>query len=448
MGRPGGARHLNERGAGARAAADSPTPCASVPRHAGAVGGSMSAEPVRIGLLGRGTVGGAFHDLVLQRADAVAVAAGRRPEIVGVLRRSDGDFDEVLAGSEIVVELIGGTDPARDYVLRALRERRHVVSANKQLIAQHGDELFDAAREAGVQLRFEASVAGVIPVIRVIQESLPATEITKVFGIVNGTTNFILTEMATTGASYSDALARAQELGYAEADPSDDVGGADAAAKMAILARLAFGAPVALADVAFQGITEIQPDDISYAKELGLSLKLLGVAERRDGGISVRVFPCFLYSHHPLAPVEGPFNAVMVEAPAISEITMSGPGAGGVETASAVLGDVVSIVSGTAPVHAPHQRFEIVRDISSAFYLHLEVADRPGVLASIADVLGRNEVSVRSVVQRGLGDDARLVMVMHEGPESRFFAALEEIATLEFLRAQPRAIRVIEEEWV
>ena len=408
----------------------------------------MSAEPVRIGLLGRGTVGGAFHDLVLQRADAVAVAAGRRPEIVGVLRRSDGDFDGILDRSDIVVELIGGTDPARDYVLRALRAGRHVVTANKQLIAQFGDELFAAAREGGVQLRFEAAVAGVVPVIRVIQESLAATEITKVFGIVNGTTNFILSEMASTGAPYADVLQRAQELGYAEADPSDDVGGADAAAKMAILARLAFGAPVALADVAFQGITEIQPDDISYAKELGLSLKLLGVAERRDGGISVRVFPCFLYSHHPLAPVEGPFNAVMVEAPAISEITMSGPGAGGIETASAVLGDVVSIVSGTAPVHAPHQRFEIVRDISSAFYLHLEVADRPGVLASIADVLGRNEVSVRSVVQRGLGDDARLVMVMHEGPESRFFAALEEIATLEFLRAQPRAIRVIEEEWV
>jgi len=408
----------------------------------------MSAEPVRIGLLGRGTVGGAFHDLVLQRADAVAAAAGRRPEIVGVLRRSDGDFDGILDRSDIVVELIGGTDPARDYVLRALRAGRHVVTANKQLIAQFGDELFAAAREGGVQLRFEAAVAGVVPVIRVIQESLAATEITKVFGIVNGTTNFILSEMASTGAPYADVLQRAQELGYAEADPSDDVGGADAAAKMAILARLAFGAPVALADVAFQGITEIQPDDISYAKELGLSLKLLGVAERRDGGISVRVFPCFLYSHHPLAPVEGPFNAVMVEAPAISEITMSGPGAGGIETASAVLGDVVSIVSGTAPVHAPHQRFEIVRDISSAFYLHLEVADRPGVLASIADVLGRNEVSVRSVVQRGLGDDARLVMVMHEGPESRFFAALEEIATLEFLRAQPRAIRVIEEEWV
>jgi homoserine dehydrogenase len=406
------------------------------------------SEVVRIGLLGRGTVGGAFHDLLAERADAIAAAAGRRPEISGVLRRSEGDFDALLEEAEIVVELIGGTDPARDYVLRALRAGRHVVTANKQLIAQFGDELFEAAREAGVQLRFEAAVAGVVPVIRVIQESLAATEITKVFGIVNGTTNFILTEMASTGASYADALRRAQELGYAEADPSDDVGGADAAAKMAILARLAFGAPVALADVSYAGITEIQPDDIAYAKELGLSLKLLGVAERRDGGISVRVFPCFLYPHHPLAPVEGPFNAVMVEAPAITEITMSGPGAGGVETASAVLGDVFSILSGKAAVHVAGEPLEIVRDISSSFYLHLEVADRPGVLAQIAEVLGRNEVSVRSVVQRGLGDEARLVMVMHEGPESWFFAALDEIAGLEFIRAQPRAIRVIEEEFV
>ena len=406
------------------------------------------SEAARIGLLGMGTVGEAFHRLVAERSEAIEAAAGMRPEIAGVLRRTEGDFERILDESEIIVELIGGTDPARDYVLRAIRSGRHVVTANKQLLAQFGDELFDAAREHGVQLRFEAAVAGVVPVIRVIQESLAATEITKVFGIVNGTTNYILSEMASTGAPYGDALRRAQELGYAEADPTEDVEGADAAAKMAILARLAFGTPVALADVSYDGITEIQPDDIAYAKELGLSLKLLGVAERRDGGISVRVFPCFLYPHHPLAPVEGPFNAVMVEAPAITEITMSGPGAGGVETASAVLGDVFSILSGRTAVHAASESLEIVRDISSSFYLHLEVADRPGVLAAIADVLGKNEVSVRSVVQRGLGDDARLVMVMHEGPEARFFAALEEIATLDFLRAQPRAIRVIEEEFV
>ncbi len=226
-----------------------------------------------------------------------------------------------------------------------------MVTANKQLVAQHGDELFEAARENGVQLRFEAAVAGVVPVIRVIQESLAATQIEKVLGIVNGTTNFILTEMATTGAAYEDALARAQELGYAEADPTEDVGGADAAAKMAILARLAFDTPVGLDDVTYEGITEIQPDDIAYAKELGLSLKLLGVAERRGDGISVRVFPCFLYAGHPLAPDRGAVQRghgrgagdhrdhdVRARAPAAPQ------------TATAVLGDVVSILSGEAPV--------------------------------------------------------------------------------------------------
>jgi homoserine dehydrogenase len=410
--------------------------------------GREAEEPARIGLLGRGTVGGAFAELVGDRADAVASASGRRPELSGVLRRSEGDFDEILAGSDIVVELIGGTDPARGYVLRALQAGKHVVTANKQLIAQHGDELFEVARQAGVQLRFEAAVAGVVPVIRVIQESLAATEITKVFGIVNGTTNFILTEMAKAGAAFSDVLARAQELGYAEADPTDDVSGADAAAKMAILARLAFGTPVGLDDVAYEGITDIQPDDMAYAKELGLSLKLLGVAERVEGGVSVRVFPCFLYGGHPLAPIEGPFTALMVDAPAITEITMSGPGAGGPATATAVLGDVVSILSGEAPVHEPGEPLEIVRDIASSFYLHLEVADRPGVLAAVADVLGQNGISVRSVVQRGTGQEARLVMVMHETPERAFYAALEELAKLDFMRATPRAIRVIEEEFV
>ena len=406
------------------------------------------SEVARIGVLGKGTVGSAFLDQIAERAFQVEAISGRRPEVVGVLRRSEGDFEQILAEAEILVELIGGTDPAREYVLRALSAGKHVITANKQLVAQHGDELFAAALEHGVQLRFEAAVAGVVPVIRVIQESLAATEITRVFGIVNGTTNFILSEMASTGASYGETLARAQELGYAEADPSDDVGGADAAAKMAILARLAFDTPVSLADVSYEGITEIRPDDLAYAKELGLSLKLLGVAERRRGGISVRVFPCFLHSGHPLAPVEGPFNAVMVEAPAITEITMSGPGAGGPQTATAVLGDLVSILSGEAPVDQPRTKLEVVKDVSSSFYLHLEVADRPGVLARIADVLGRNEISVQSVVQRGLGDEARLVMVLHECPETSFYAAHAEIAELDFMRAEPRAIRVIEEEFV
>jgi homoserine dehydrogenase len=406
------------------------------------------SDPVRIGLLGHGTVGAAFSELVRERADAVEAATGRRPEVGPVLTRSGGSFEEVLAGSDVVVELIGGTDPAHDHVLAALRSGKPVVTANKQLLAQHGDELFAAAREAGVQLRFEAAVAGVIPIIRVIQESFGVTDISKVFGIVNGTTNFILSEMAATGAAYADTLRRAQELGYAEADPTEDVNGADAAAKMAILARLAFHTPVTLEQVSYEGIERVQPDDLAYAKELGLSLKLLGVAERRDGGISVRVFPCFLYRGHPLAPVEGPFNAVMVESPAITEVTMSGPGAGGLQTASAVLGDLVSIISGEAPVHEVREDLPIVTEVFSSFYLHLEVADRPGVLAQVADVLGRNDISVKSVVQRGLGDDARLVMVMHECSESAFGAAVAEITGLEFMRSEPRSIRVIEEEFL
>jgi homoserine dehydrogenase len=408
---------------------------------------SEPAKPIRIGLLGRGTVGAAFAELLAERADAVEAATGRRPEISGVLTRSEGDFGAILERSDLIVELMGGTDPARDFVLDAMRAGRPVVTANKQLLAKHGDELFGVAREAGVQLRFEAAVAAVIPIVRTIQESFGVTRIDKVFGIVNGTTNFILSEMAATGASYDEVLGRAQELGYAEADPSDDVSGADAAAKMAILARLAFHTPVDLSRVPYEGIEGIRPDDLAYAKELGLSLKLLGVAERRDGGISVRVFPCFLYPGHPLAPIEGPFNAVMVEAPAITEVTMSGPGAGGLQTASAVLGDVVSVLVGGAPVHETRAELPIVADVTSSFYLYLEVADRPGVLATVATVLGDNDVSVKSVVQRGAGDDARLVMVVHECLESRFAAAVAALGELDDLRSPPRSIHVIEKEF-
>jgi homoserine dehydrogenase len=404
-------------------------------------------KPVRIGLLGRGTVGGAFAELLADRAGAVEAATGRHPELSGVLTRSEGDFGAILEGSDLIVELMGGTDPARQFVLDALRAGRPVVTANKQLLAQHGDELFAVAREAGVQLRFEAAVAAVIPIVRTIQESFGVTRIERVFGIVNGTTNFILSEMAASGAGYDEVLAQAQELGYAEADPTDDVSGADAAAKMAILARLAFHTPVDLAQVPFEGIESIQPDDLAYAKELGLSLKLLGVAERRDGGISVRVFPCFLYSGHPLAPIEGPFNAVMVEAPAINEVTMSGPGAGGPQTASAVLGDVVSILAGDTPVHETRTELPVVADVPSSFYLYLEVADRPGVLAQVATVLGDHGISVKSVVQRGIGEDARLVMVVHETLESRFAAAVRALGELDDLRAPARYIHVIEEEF-
>ncbi len=343
---------------------------------------------------------------------------------------------------------MGGLDPARDYVLRAMAAGRHVVTANKQLLSQHGEELWAAAREHGVQLRFEASVAGVVPVIRVLQESLAAAHVDRVHGIVNGTTNFILSEMARTGCSYADALAGAQRLGYAEADPSDDVNGKDAAAKMAILARLAFDTPVHLDQVTYEGIEQITADDMEYAQELRLGLKLIGTAERIDGRLAVRVHPAFLYSGHPLASVHGPFNAVTVESEAITEITMSGPGAGGPQTASAVLGDVISAMIPPASTPETTQSLEIIDDVKSSFYLHMEVADRPGVLAQVAMILGEHGASIKSVVQKGLGERARLVMVVHPVLESQFFAGMEEIAGLDFLRSRPRAIRVIDEEFV
>jgi homoserine dehydrogenase len=405
----------------------------------------VTADPFRIGVLGHGTVGSAFAGLLDERADAIEAEVGRRPEISGVLTRSRGDFEDILERSDLIVELMGGIDPTRDYVLRALEAGRHVVTANKQLLSQHGEEVFDAARKGGVQLRFEGAVAGVVPAIRVMSETLAAAHIERVHGIVNGTTNYILSEMARTGATYEEALADAQRLGYAEADPTEDVTGKDAAAKMAILARLAFNAAVRLDQVSYEGIERITPDDIAYARELGLSLKLVGSAERVDGAVAVHVYPAFLYAEHPLASVNGAFNAVTIESPAITEITLSGPGAGGIQTASAVLGDVISAMIPPPSLPPPAVEQPIVTDVEFSFYVHLEVADRPGVLAQVAEILGLQGVSIRSVVQKGLGDEARLVMVMHPVLESKFRAAVQLISRLDFVREPPRVIRVIEE---
>ena len=405
------------------------------------------SEPFKIGLLGHGTVGAAFEELVARRADRIAEITGRRPEVVGVLTRSRGDIDEILAASDLIVEVMGGLDPTRDYVLRAMAAGKHVVTANKQLLSRHGEELWAAAREHQVQLRFEAAVAGVVPIIRVLSESLAGAEVQRIHGIVNGTTNFILSQMAATGASYADALAEAQALGYAEADPTEDVSGGDAAAKMAILARLAFNTPVHVDDVVLEGIEHLTTDDIAYAHEFGLGLKLLGTAERVGDQLSVRVHPAFLYAGHPLASVSGPFNAVTIESDAITEITLSGPGAGGPQTASAVLGDVVSAMIPPASTPETTERLQVIRDVASAFYLHLEVADRPGVLAQVAQILGLQGASIKSVVQEGLGDNARLVMIIHPLLESKFFAACDLIAGLDFVRAKPRAIRVIDEQF-
>jgi homoserine dehydrogenase len=434
---------------------------AGAPRARGAAGAEEADAvgargPFKVGLLGHGTVGAAFAELLGERAAEIERFNGRRPVITGVLTRTRGSFAEVLGGADLLVELMGGTEPAREYLLAAMRAGKDVVSANKQLLSQHGEELFAVAREHGVRLRFEAAVAGAVPVVRLLEESLAATPIERIHGIVNGTTNFILSEMAR-GSDYAQALAEAQRLGYAEADPSDDVSGRDAAAKMAILARLAFGAPVRLEDVRYEGIEQLRGDDLEYARELGLGLKLIGTAERREGGISVRVHPAFLYSGHPLSSVSGPFNAVTVESEAVTEITMSGPGAGGPQTASAVLGDVVSVMTGGARPPAPPLELPLLEDVESAFYLHLEVADRPGVLAAVTRVLEEQGVSIKSFVQRGraapdarsaTSPDVRLVMVIHPLAESRLREALRALAELDYVRSEPRAIRVIEEEFV
>jgi homoserine dehydrogenase len=413
---------------------------------------SDAPAPFRVGLLGHGTVGSAVDLLLPERADAIAHVTGLRPEVSGVLTTSRGDFEEILAGCDLVVEVMGGIDPAHDYVTRAIRAGKHVVTANKQLLAEHGEELWALAREHGVQLRFEAAVAGVVPIIRVLQESLTGQHIDRLHGIVNGTTNYILSQMAATGASYAEALKEAQELGYAESDPSDDVSGKDAAAKMAILARLAFDTPVHLSDVPYEGIEHLTTEDIAYARELGLSLRLIGTAERIGDELAVRVHPAFLYAGHPLSAVDGPFNAVTIESPSITEITLSGPGAGGPQTATAVIGDVISAMIPPAQTPPTQNQLGFVDDVASSFYLHVEVADRPGVLAQIAQVLGLQGVSVKSVVQKGTGKGplprpARLVLVVHPVLESRFYGAVQLIASKDFVTAPPRAIRVIDEEF-
>jgi homoserine dehydrogenase len=401
----------------------------------------------RVGVLGAGTVGGAFVTLLSEHTPRVERITGLTPVISGQITRSRGpSFEQLLENSDLIVELIGGIEPARSWVLAAIGAHKHVVTANKQLLAQHGEELYAAAREAGVQLRFEGAVAGVVPVVRVLMESLAGTRISRIHGIVNGTSNFILSEMARLGWSYAEALAEAQRLGYAEADPSEDVSGKDAAAKMAILARLAFDVPVHLDQVRYEGIEHITADDLQYAREFDLGLKLVGTAERLEAGISVRVHPLFLNSSHPLAAIGGSFNAVTLEGEEITEITLSGPGAGGPQTASAVLGDVVSAM--IPPASAPNatRDLPLIDDVDSAFYVNLAVADEPGVLADVARLLSEHGVSVRSVLQRGLGTDAALAMVTHQVRESQFAAAVAEISALETIRQPPRVIRVLDED--
>lgn len=360
------------------------------------------------------------------------------------------DYRDIIDDDDIsiIVELIGGINPAFDYITEALEKGKAVVTANKQLMSQQGFYLFKLSQEQKTQIKFEASVAGAIPVIRVLRESMVAGGLQSIYGIVNGTTNFILSEMSKTGARYEDTLARAQEWGFAESDPTEDVSGKDAAAKMAILASIAYHSTVKLDDVDCSGIENINPLDVEYARELGLTLKLLGVAKLYDKKVNVRVYPALLDKDHPLASIAGAYNAVFLTGTAIDEIMLSGPGAGGMETASAVVSDVVSIVSRRTPgfldypIAYKELDFFPDDDVVTTFYLRLEVDDKPGVLATIANVFGEHEVSVERVIQKGRGLHAELVMIFHPVAEHSFMAALDEVARLPVVKSEPRPIRV------
>jgi homoserine dehydrogenase len=401
---------------------------------------------VRIGVLGQGTVGGSFSKLLRERQSQIELVTGTKISEAGTLTRSSGSFTEILDNADVIVEAIGGVNDAADYVTEALQAKKHVITANKQLLAEQGQQLWRLAKENQVQLRFEAAVGGVVPIVRTIQEALAVSPIDAVHGIVNGTTNFILSEMESKGLGYQEALGLAQEKGYAESDPADDVQGRDAAAKLAILSLLAFGTTVNLSDIAYRGIEEISPADINYASKLGLSIKLLASAERIDGGLSVSVEPVFLDQAHPLSQVHGSHNAVMIESTVFNEITLSGPGAGGNETATAVLGDLISIITGGASLPEHTEDLQITSEIISPYYLHLEISDRPGVLSEVAQVLADLKISIESVVQEAVSStaaDAQLILVLHQSKSTEVDKACQELAKLKPVHGRPRAVRVM-----
>lgn len=407
--------------------------------------------------------------LIDEHADVIAARAGTRVEVARVAVRDPGKKRDVKLPAgvftddargvvhapdvDIVVEVMGGVDPARGLIEEALRAGKPVVTANKELIARDGPELFRIAAASGVDLLFEASVAGGIPLIRPLRESLAGDRIRRVLGILNGTTNYILTRMSEDGATFADALAEAQRLGYAEADPTADVEGHDAAAKAAIIATIAFGAPVGPGDVYREGITDVTDEDIRSARILGYVVKLVAVAEEVGGDIVVRVHPAMVPVHHPLASVRESFNAVFIEADAVGELMLYGRGAGGDPTASAVLGDLVdaarNLVGGGRGATIGELVAKPIRamaDVESPFYLLMEVADRPGVLAAIAERFGRHQVSIKSMEQRGIGADARLVFITHRAREADLAATLDALREVEVVHRVGSVIRVVGEE--
>lgn len=425
----------------------------------------MADTTVRIGLLGYGTIGSNVYRVIQKEHAEILKATSVDLQVVRVADKNPAldrrgapaelfttDAAVVLddPSIDIVVELIGGTDWAYTFIDRALRNGKNVVTANKALLASRGAGLFALAEDLGRQIRFEASVGGAIPIIKVMRESMIAADLHSVYGIVNGTTNYILTAMYEGAGGYAETLRKAQELGYAEADPTADVGGADAAAKMAILGSLAYHSWVTLDEVHYEGIERISLEDVQYAREFGFVVKLIGAARLLDGRVNVRVFPALVPATHPLASINGSYNAVFLQGHTIGEIMLSGPGAGGPPTATAVVSDVVSIVStetaGFQQNVACYKSLEFLPDdrMVSPFFIRVEVEDRAGVLAQIASIFGRYAVSIESMLQKGHGDEAELVLITHPTVEQGFFAAIAEVQALAVCKGAPMTIRVLE----
>jgi homoserine dehydrogenase len=433
---------------------------------------AAASRPADVGvaLLGCGVVGSQVVRLITENAHELTARIGARLEIRGIAVRHLDRHPDVPAGLltndsaalvarddvDIVVEVMGGIEPARALLLTALRRGAGVITANKALLAAHGPELYVAADAGDANLYFEAAVAGAIPLIRPIRESLAGDRITRVMGIVNGTTNFILSAMTSTGASYNEALAEATRLGYAEADPTADVEGYDAAAKAAILASLAFHTRVRVADVYREGISSVSAAEIAAAAEIGCTVKLLAICERvrSNGGeaISAHVHPVMLPRSHPLAGVDGAYNAVYVEAEAAGQLMFYGPGAGGAPTASAVLGDLVTVArhkvsGGRGPRESSYAELPLqpLGDVPSQYHISLHVLDRPGVLAQVAQCFADLDISISTVRQAGTGNDAALVIVTHCAPESALDATVKVLSGLDTVRKVNSVMRVITE---
>jgi homoserine dehydrogenase len=429
----------------------------------------VDTKTVKLGLLGCGTVGGALARLLESQRDTIAARTGVRLEITRIAVRDTGKSRDVAVAADVfttdtmsvvedpevdvIVELMGGVDLARDFVGRALALGKPVNTGNQALLAAHGAELYAAADAAGVDLLFEAAVAGGIPLMRPLRESLVAEPVTRVMGIINGTTNYILTKMTEEGASYEDALAEAQALGYAEEDPTADVEGYDAGAKAAIIATIVYGAVVSHDEVHHEGISSITADDIDVARRLGYTIKAIAVVEggesETDTSVAVRVHPALVPLDHPLASVRDSFNAIFIEGDAVGDLMFYGRGAGGGPTASAVLGDVidaaVNLTRGTSARIGSLVTAAVrpVEASSSAYYLRVAVIDRPGVLARVADVFGRHEVSISSMEQHGLGDEAVLMFITHVSSEAAVRATLDELRGLDIVTDIHSVIRVV-----